>query len=135
MHQVDVLLTVDVLELGIPQADHRALVVEGIFATAEVETIGGERRPPIERHVFHAGIVARAVGAELTRIQGQALDFFRGELAATEGLRQRAAVIRAQNRQHWHPLAYFQFGLRQLGFQCDAQAAEVVGGAAVIVDR
>jgi len=135
MHQVEVLLAVDVFELGVPQADHGALVVEGIFTAAEVEAVGGEGRAAVERHVFHARVVARAVAAELAGIQGQALDFFRGDLATTEGLRQRTAVVRAQDRQYRHPFTDFQLGLGQLGFQCHAQAAEVVGGAAVVMHR
>ena len=86
VHHVDVLLAVDVLELGIPQANQRALVVEGVFAAGEVEPVGGEGGAAIERHVFHAGVVARAVATELAGIQGQPGDLLGGELAAAEGL-------------------------------------------------
>ncbi|MNE30735.1 hypothetical protein D3C80_1242670 [compost metagenome] len=135
MHQVEVLLVVDVLEFGVPQTDHRALVVEAVFATGKVEAVGGEGRPAVHRHVFHARVIARAVAAELPGIQGQAGDFLGGDLPAAEGLRQRAAVVRTQNRQHRHPFTNLQFGVGDLRFQCHAETAEIVGRAPVIVHR
>ncbi|CAI8959709.1 hypothetical protein EMIT0357P_60090 [Pseudomonas marginalis] len=133
--QVEVLLLVDIGQLGVPHADLGALVVEGVFAAAEVEAIGGERGFAVHEHVFHARVVARAVAAKLAAVEGQAGDFAGRHLAAAKGLGQRAAIVGAQDRQHRHPLADLQFGLRQPGFQRHAQAPEVVGGAAVIVDR
>ncbi len=39
MGQVDVSLAIDVLELGIPEADLGAFVVERVFAALEVEAV------------------------------------------------------------------------------------------------
>ncbi|MNL52337.1 hypothetical protein D3C87_1755010 [compost metagenome] len=86
MSQVDELLAVDVLELGIPHADLGALFVEQVFAALEVETVGSECRFAGHRHVVHAAVVARAVLAELAAVERQASDFLRRDLASTEGL-------------------------------------------------
>ncbi|MNO98766.1 hypothetical protein D3C76_905200 [compost metagenome] len=134
--EVEILLLIDIAEFGIPDADLGAFVVEGVFAAAEVESVRGEGgRFAVHEHVFHARIVARAVLAELPAIERQAADFGGGHLAAAEGLRQRATVIGAQDRQHRHPFADLQFGFRDLAFECHAQAPEVVGRAAVTMDR
>ncbi|MNM72885.1 hypothetical protein D3C81_845900 [compost metagenome] len=115
--QVEVLLLIDVAEFGVPHADLGAFFVEGIFAAAEVETVGAEgRRFAVHEHVFHARIVARTVLAELTAVERQATDFGGSHLAALEGLRQRTSVIGAQDRQYWHPFADLQFGLGNLAF-------------------
>ncbi|MNX81271.1 hypothetical protein D3C86_1129540 [compost metagenome] len=133
--QVDELLAVDVLELGIPQTDLGALVVEHVLAALEVETVGGERGFAGHRHVVHAAVVPWAVLAELAAVERQAIDFLRGDLAATEGLRQRTTVVRTQDWQHRHPLADFHFGLRQLGLERDIGAPEVIRRATVMIQR
>ncbi|MNG05966.1 hypothetical protein D3C84_891840 [compost metagenome] len=99
MHQLDELLLVDVLQLGIPQAHQGAVAVEAVLAADEVEAVGGEGGPAVHGHVFHARVIAWAVAAELAAIKGQAVDFLGGHLAALEGLRQRAAVVGTQDRQ------------------------------------
>ena len=71
---LQVLLLVDVLELGIPQADHRAFFVEGVFTADKVEAIGCDSRFALHKHVVHARVVARAVFAELPAIQRQAIN-------------------------------------------------------------
>ncbi|MNZ49631.1 hypothetical protein D3C78_674060 [compost metagenome] len=133
--QLQVLLLVDVLQLGAPQADQGAVLIEAIFAADEVEAVGGGLGVGEQRHVFHARVVARAVLAELAAVEGQAGDFPGGELRALEGLRQRAAVVGAQDRQHRHPLADLQFGGRDPGLAGYREAAEVVGRAAVVMHR
>jgi len=133
--QVDVLLAVNVLEFSVPQADLGALVVEHVFAALKVEAIGGERGFAGHRHVAHAAVVARAVLPELAAVQGKTIDFPGGELPTTEGLRQRTTVIRTQDWQHWHPFADLRFGLRQPGLERHVGATEVVGRAAVTVQR
>ncbi len=135
MSQIDVLLAVNVFEFGVPQTDLRALFVELVFTALEVEAIRGERRFAEHRHVAHAAVVARAVGAELAAVEGQAVDLLRGDLATTEGLRQRTTVVRTQDRQHWHPFADLDFGLRQLGLERDVSAAEVVRRTPVVIQR
>ncbi len=126
---------VDVFKLGVPHADLSAFFVEHILAAAEVEAVGGERCAASHGHVLHARVVARAVGAELATVHGQPVDLLGGDLPALKGLRQRAAVIRAQDRQHRHPLADLQFGFREARLACHGQAPEVVGRASVTVDR
>jgi len=54
---------------------------------------------------------------------------------ALEGLRQRAAIVGAKDRQHRHHLADLQLGVGQLGLAGHRQAVEVVGRFAVLVDR
>ncbi|MNZ87502.1 hypothetical protein D3C78_1063620 [compost metagenome] len=133
--QVEVLLLVDVAQFRVPDADLRALFIERVFTAAEVETVGGERRFSVHEHVFHARVVTRAVFLELTAIERQATDFGGGHLSALEGLRQRAAIVGTQDRQHRHPFTDLQFGFRDLAFERHAEPAEIVGGAAVVVDR
>ncbi|MNP13925.1 hypothetical protein D3C76_1062270 [compost metagenome] len=135
MGQVEVLLLVDVGQFRVPDADLGAFFVEGVFTAAEVETVGGERAAAVHRHVFHARVVARAVGAELAAVEGQAADFGGGHLATAEGLRQGAAVVGAQDRQYRHPFTDLQFGLRHLALEGHAQATEVIGRTTVIVHR
>jgi len=132
--EVDVALLVNVAQFGVPQADLGALVIEAVFAAAEVEPVGGECRFAVHEHVFHARVVARAVATELAAVKGQAGDLVGRHLAAAKGLGQGATIVGTQDRQHRHPFADLQFGLRQSGFQRHTQASEVVGGAAVIVD-
>ncbi|MND80918.1 hypothetical protein D3C80_727000 [compost metagenome] len=133
--QVDELLAVDVLELGVPQADLGALFVEQVFAALKVETVGGERRFAGHRHVVHAAVIAGAVLPELAAVERQAIDLLRRDLAAPEGLRQRTTVVRTQDWQHRHPLADFHFGLRQLGLERDIGAPEVIRRATVMIQR
>ena len=83
--EVDILLLVDIGQFGVPQADLGALVVEAVFAAAEVETVGGERGFAVHEHVFHARVVAWAVATKLAAKEGQAGDFIGGHLAATKG--------------------------------------------------
>jgi hypothetical protein len=115
--EVEVLLLVDVAEFGVPHTDQRALVVEGVFAAAEVEAVGSERATAVHRHVFHARVIARAVAAELAAVDGQAVDLGGRDLAAAKGLRQGAAIVGTQDRQHRHPFTDLQFSLRHLGLQ------------------
>src|SRR3546814_2791918 len=84
---------VDVGQFRIPDTDLGAFVVEGVFATAEVKAVRKERTAAVHGHVFHARVVALAVGAELTAVEAQAADFGGGYLAAAEGLRQGATEI------------------------------------------
>ncbi len=135
VNQVHVLLAVDVLEFGVPQADLGALVVEGVFAALEVEAVGGKRRFSGHRHIAHAAVVTGAVGAELAAVERQAGDFFRGDLAATKGLRQGATVVRAQDRQHRHPFTDLDFGLRQPGLERHVGATKAVRRATVVIQR
>ncbi|MNF66859.1 hypothetical protein D3C84_486580 [compost metagenome] len=67
--QVDELLAVDVLELGVPQTNLGALVIEHVLTALEVKAVGGERSFAGHRHVVHAAVIARAVGAELAAVQ------------------------------------------------------------------
>ena len=135
VHQVDELLAVDVLEFSVPHTDLGAFFVELVFAALEVESIRGERRFAGHRHVAHAAVVAWAVLPELTAVERQAVDFLRGDLAAAEGLRQRAPVIRTQDRQHRHPVAHLCLGLRQLGLERHVGATEVIRRATIVVQR
>ncbi len=128
------MLVVDVFKLGVPHADLGALFVEHVLAAAKVEAVGSERSTAIQGHVFHACVVARAVATELTTVKGQAVDFLGGDLPALKGLWQRAAVIRAQDRQHRHPLADLQFGLREACLAGHCQTAEVVGRTSIAMD-
>lgn len=89
----------------------------------------------VHRHVFHAGVVTRAVAPELAAIQRQPVDFPGRHLAALKGLRQRAAVIGAQDRQHRHPFAHFQFGLGNPSLARHTQTPEIIRRATVTVDR
>ena len=73
--------------------------------------------------------------AELAAVERQTVDFLRGDLAATEGLRQRTTVVRTQDRQHRHPFADLHFGLRQLGLERDVGATEVVRRTTVVIQR
>lgn len=135
MLQLQVLLAVDVLQLGVPQAEQGAFAVEAIFATDEIETVGSGGWPAEQRHVLHACVVARAVAAQLAGVEGQAGDLAGAELAAAEGLRQRAAIVGTEDRQHRHPFAELQFGIRHAQPAGHRQASEVVGRAAVAVGR
>ena len=85
---LQVLLLVDVLQLGIPQPDQRALLIEGVFTPDKVEAIGRDRGVALHEHVLHARIVTRAVFAELAAIEAQAVDVLRRDLSAFKGLRQ-----------------------------------------------
>ena len=130
--QLQVLLAVDVLQLGVPQAEQAAFAIEAIFAAGEIEAVGSGGWPAEQRHVLHACVVARAVAAELAGVEGQAGDLVGAELAAAEGLRQRAAIVGAEDR---HPFADLQFAVRDAQLAGHRQASEVVGRAAVVVDR
>ncbi len=135
MQQVEELLLVDVLQFRVPDAYLSTLVVEDILAAAEVEAVRSECASPVQRHVFHARVVARAVAAELPAIQGQAVDLLGRDLTTAKRLRQGATVIGAQDRQHWHPFTDLQFGLGKPRLACHAQAPEIIGRPAVAVDR
>ena len=84
---------------------------------------------------FHAAVVARAVGAELAAIEGQAVDFLGRDLPAAQGLRQGAAVIRTQDRQHRHPFADLHFGLRNTRLERHAEAPEFIRRPAIVIQR
>ncbi|MNM49960.1 hypothetical protein D3C81_609800 [compost metagenome] len=133
--QLQVLLLVDVLQLGAPQADQGAIFIEAIFAADEVEAVGGSLGVGEQRHVFHARIIARAVLAELAAVEGQAGDFAGSDLRALEGLRQRAAVVGAQDRQHRHPFADLQLSLRNPRLARHRQAPVVIGRPPIVVAR
>lgn len=130
---MQVLLAVDVLQLGVPQAEQAAFAIEAIFAAGEIEAVGSGGWQAEQRHVLHACVVARAVAAELAGVEGQAGDLVGAELAAAEGLRQRAAIVGAEDRQHRHPFADLQFAVRHAQLAGHRQASEVVGRAAVVV--
>ncbi len=135
MQQVEELLLVEVLQFRVPDAYLSALIVEDILAAAEVEAVRGECASPVQRHVFHARIVAWAVAAELPAVQRQAVDFLGGDLTTAKRLRQRTTVIGAQDRQHRHPLADLQFGLGNPRLARHAQTPEIIGWTTIAVDR
>ncbi|MNP76725.1 hypothetical protein D3C76_1740180 [compost metagenome] len=86
MDQVDELLAVDVLEFSIPRGDLRALFIETVLGACEVEAVGGDGCSATHRHIAHAAVVTRTVGAQLPAVQRQAVDLLRSELAAAKGL-------------------------------------------------
>ncbi len=122
MQQLEIVLLVDVFQTGMPGA-HLGLGAKLVFAAGEVEAVGADAGV---EHIVHAAVVARAVLPHLPAIERQALDLLGGDHSALEGLRQRSAVVRAQDRQYHHPLADTHFGFGQLGLRRDGQAAEVI---------
>ena len=129
------MLLIDVFELGVPQADLGAFFIEAVITASKVEAVRGKCAFAVERHLFHARIVARAVGAELATIEVQPGDFLGGDLATTEGLWQGAAIVRAQDWQYRHPLADFKFRIGDFGLGRNPQTTKVIGGLAVAVGR
>ncbi|MNQ75062.1 hypothetical protein D3C85_898420 [compost metagenome] len=91
--EAEVLLLVDVLKFVVPQSNCGALFVERVFTAAEVESVRGERRFAVHGHVFHAGVVTRAVLPDLAAVQRQTADLLGGDLRTTKGLRQRTAIV------------------------------------------
>ncbi|MNN99673.1 hypothetical protein D3C81_2193840 [compost metagenome] len=75
MQHIQVLLLVDILQLGMPQAHLGGLVIELVFTPGEVEAIRGRAGPPGHEHALHAGVVARAVAAKLPGVEGQVGNF------------------------------------------------------------
>ncbi|MCY1440593.1 hypothetical protein D9M71_568760 [compost metagenome] len=86
MDHVQVLLLVDILKLGIPKAHLRGLVIELVLAAGEVETVRSGVGASAHEQALHAGVVTRAVAAKLAGIEGQVLDFPRGDLRPAKGL-------------------------------------------------
>ncbi|MNS38878.1 hypothetical protein D3C72_711430 [compost metagenome] len=75
MDHIQVLLLVDVFELGVPKAHLCGLVVELVLAPGEVESIRGRSWAPSHEHVIHAGIITRAVAPELAGVERKVFHF------------------------------------------------------------
>lgn len=110
MQQVEVALLVDILQLRMPGANQRTLLVETVFCAGVVEAVRGNPGGGPGRKVLHIGRVAQADLAVLAGLQAQAFDFPRVEHGATEGLRQQAAIVVAQQRNIRQQLTHLQLG-------------------------
>ncbi|MNE42144.1 hypothetical protein D3C80_1362510 [compost metagenome] len=132
MAQLQVLLLVHILQRRIPQPDQGAVLIELVLATNKVEAV---RHATAVAHVVHAGVVARAVAAELPAIQGQPGNLVGRDLPATERLWQRTPVVRAQNRKHRHPLTDLQFCSGDACLARHCQAPIVIGRLAIVMAR
>ncbi|MNE67230.1 hypothetical protein D3C80_1628260 [compost metagenome] len=101
-------------------------------ATGEVELIALARTTQGRQAGLIAGAPTGGVFDPPTD-QGQVLELARAQLAAFEGLRQQAAVVRDQDWQLRQQRAQAQFGFRNSGFSGQAQAAPLIHGVVVAV--
>ncbi|MNE12628.1 hypothetical protein D3C80_1054330 [compost metagenome] len=89
----------------------------------------------VEQHIFGVGRGAVDDLVQTPAGEGQAVQFAGGEQAALEHLRQQAAVAGLDHRQFGDVRAVAQFGVGGLDLGGQAQAAELVRGAAVVLYR
>lgn len=75
MQQVEVALLVDVLQLRMPDADQRTLLVETLLGTGVVETVRSHPWRSPGRKILHVRRVAQANLTVLASLQAQTFDF------------------------------------------------------------
>ncbi|MNE29337.1 hypothetical protein D3C80_1228130 [compost metagenome] len=137
--QAEVVLAVDVVEVGEEVAAGQRLA-ELVVETGEIEVVAAHAagKAPVlavEEQVLGVGRGAVDHLVQTSADEGQAVDFLRGEQTALEHLWQQAAVAGLDHWQLGDVRAVAQLGGGDLDLGGQAQAAELVRGAAIVLHR
>ncbi len=137
--QAEEMLAVHVIQLAVVVAAGEVLV-EGVFGPGEGQVIGlggtGETAVlVVQLQVLGVGRSAVDDLVQAPADQRQAFDILGSGGAAFEHLRQRAAVAGLDHRHLRDVRAIAQLGLGDLRLGGQAQAAELVRGAAIVLHR
>src|SRR5690606_19685984 len=97
MDQSEEVLTVVVFQLGKVVAGNQ-VIGQPVVATGKAELVNPAGATGDGEFLVIGGVAALGL-VDLAEMQGQAADVFRGELTATESLRQQASVVESQHRQ------------------------------------
>src|SRR5690554_2236338 len=133
VHQAEEVLTVVVFQLGKVVAGNQ-VIGQPVVATGKAELVNPAGATGDGEFLVIGGVAALGL-VDLAEMQGQAADVFRGELTATESLRQQASVVESQHRQFGLQGTEAQFGFADTGLAGEVDAAEIADRAAVVLQR
>src|SRR5690554_2550686 len=133
VHQAEEVLTVVVFQLGKVVAGNQ-VIGQPVVATGKAELVNPAGATGDGEFLVIGGVAALGL-VDLAEMQGQAADVFRGELTATESLRQQASVVESQHRQLGLQRADTQFSLGNARLAGKVDTAEVADRAAVVFQR
>src|SRR5690554_4047971 len=133
VHQAEEVLAVIIFQLGKVVAGDQ-VIGQPIVATGKAELVNPAGATGDGEFLVISGVAALG-HVDLAEMQGQAADVFRGELTATESLRQQASVVESQHRQLGLQRADTQFSLGNARLAGEVDAAEIADRAAVVLQR
>src|SRR5690554_1239960 len=133
VHQAEEVLTVVVFQLGKVVAGDQ-VVGQLVVTAGKTELVNPAGATGDGEFLVIGGVAALGL-VDLAEMQGQAADVFRGELTATESLRQQASVVESQHRQLGLQRADTQFSLGNARLAGKVDTAEVADRAAVVFQR
>ncbi|MDT4855668.1 hypothetical protein FQZ97_900310 [compost metagenome] len=135
VHQVQIALPVDVVQLRMPGTGQGTFVIEAVLDTCVVEAIRTRRGCGPGRQLLHIRRVAQAHLSEMPGVQPQPLDLAGNQRRPPEGLRQEPAIVIAQHGDIGEHLAKLQFAGRNPQLQRRSGATIVPGRTTVVVHR
>src|SRR5690606_11812441 len=132
----DEVLVVVILQLAKVVLRDQVIAELGITTHVLEAVHVGIGRAAADAQAFVVGRVAAVGLVEVTGMQGQVIDLPGGQHRTAVGLRQQAAVVANHDRQvRLQSAAQLQYCLGNLGLGSEVDAAEVVDGTAVILER